>query len=321
MSGKPRHTLLLLLLSLMAAVCAQPTRARAADKFTVLLDWFVNADHAALFAAQYCGTYKQAGLDVTFIPPADPDAPPRLLAAGQADLAVGYQTQLNILDDHGLGLVRIGTLIDTPLNTVMALGDSGIHTLADLKGKKIGASVGGVEDALLGAMLATAKLSLNDITIVQVNFQMLPALMSHQLDAVIGGYRNYEVIEAQQMGRNPVVFYPEKYGVPPYDELILLAKQSRTHDPVLARFLTALKQGTACLLAHPDALWADFAKDHPDLDNALNKAAWYATLPDLARDPAHLDMARYEAFQDFLIKAGIVAHKQTVSDFALQITQ
>jgi putative hydroxymethylpyrimidine transport system substrate-binding protein len=312
--GKPgfRHGLPILL-------CLLASHAHAAAKLTIILDWFVNADHAALFAAKYCGAYAKAGLDVTFVPPADPASPPRLLAAGQADLAVGYQTQLTLLDDNGLGLVRIGTLINSPLNTLMALGTSGIHSLADLKGKKIGVSVGGVEEALLGAMLATAGLKLTDVQIIQVNFQLLPALMSHQLDAVMGGYRNYEVIEAQQRGLNPVVFYPEKSGVPPFDELILLARHASVTDPRIARFLAALRQGTNCLLANPQSIWADFIAEHPDLDNEVNQAAWAATLPYLARDPAWLDLPRYAKFETFLFSSGIISSKPEVDTFAVQV--
>lgn len=304
--------------ALLLLVCAAPM-AEANDKLTVILDWFVNPDHAPLFAAQYIGAYKQQGLDVTFIAPADPDSPPRLVAAGQADLAVSYQTQLNLLDDKGLGIVRVATLIDNPLNSVMALGDSGIHRIADLKGKKIGATVGGVEDALLAAMLASENLSLSDVTIVRVNFQMLPALMSHRLDAVIGAFRNYEFIEAQDMGQNPLSFDPEQHGVPPYDELILVAKQARTGDPLIARFLSALRKGTSCLLANPGTVWAKFAKDHPDLANTLNHQAWTATLPFIARDPAYLDDKRYEAFQNFLLKSNVISRKLPISDFALQV--
>ena len=57
--------------------------ASAADKFTVLLDWFVNPDHGPLFVAQERGYFRAAALDVTLIAPSDPNDPPRLVA-GQA---------------------------------------------------------------------------------------------------------------------------------------------------------------------------------------------------------------------------------------------
>jgi len=154
-----------------AALCA-PALAQTTTKFTVILDWFVNPDHAPLFCAKYIGAFDKAGLNVDIVAPTDPDIPPRLVAAGHADMALSYQTQLYLLCDQGLPLRRTGTLINQPLNTVMSLPESGVTKLKDLKGKKIGFSVAGVEDVLIGTMLAAVELSLKDVTLVNVNFNM-----------------------------------------------------------------------------------------------------------------------------------------------------
>src|SRR3990170_4086701 len=121
-----------LLLALAVGGLAGP--AAAADKLTVLLDWFVNPDHAPLVVAKEGGFFDRAGLDVTLVAPADPSAPPRLVAAGQADIAVTYQPDLMLNIQEGLELTRIGTLIETPLNCLIVLADGPIKTLADLKG-------------------------------------------------------------------------------------------------------------------------------------------------------------------------------------------
>jgi putative hydroxymethylpyrimidine transport system substrate-binding protein len=89
-------------------------------KFTVILDWFINPDHAPLFTARYIGAFDRAGLDVALVPPTDPDLQPRLLAAGKADAALSYQTQLYLLVDQSLPMRRTGTLINKPLRTEMA---------------------------------------------------------------------------------------------------------------------------------------------------------------------------------------------------------
>src|SRR5258708_38029210 len=59
--------------------------ASAADKLSVVLDWFVNPDHAPLVIAKEGGYFARHGLEVDLIAPADPSSPPRLVAAGQAD--------------------------------------------------------------------------------------------------------------------------------------------------------------------------------------------------------------------------------------------
>ncbi|MEM7022609.1 MAG: ABC transporter substrate-binding protein, partial [Pseudomonadota bacterium] len=129
--------------------------AFAADKLTLLLDWFINPDHAPIIVADKLGYFADRDLEVEIIAPADPNDPPKLVAAGQADLAISYQPQLHVQHDQGLPLTRIGTLVATPLNALVALKDGPVQSIADLKDRKVGFSVGGFEDALLGAMLTT----------------------------------------------------------------------------------------------------------------------------------------------------------------------
>ena len=82
--------------ALSTQVMAVPGTADAQDRLTVMLDWFVNPDHAPLFVAQEAGYFNDAGLDVELIAPADPNDPPKLVAAGKADVAISYQPQLHI---------------------------------------------------------------------------------------------------------------------------------------------------------------------------------------------------------------------------------
>ena len=124
----------------------------------MLLDWFVNPDHAALVIAKQRGFFAKQGLDVELIAPADPNAPPKLVAAGQADYAVSYQPTLQMLAAEGLPLVRVGVLVAQPLNALVALEDGPVKTIADFKGRKIGYSIAGFEEALLGAILEKAGL-------------------------------------------------------------------------------------------------------------------------------------------------------------------
>lgn len=309
-------------ISSAVAMLAAPAlaRAAAADKFTIILDWFVNPDHAPLFAAKYCGAYQRAGLDVKLIAPTDPDLPPRLLAAGKADAALSYQPQLYLLVDKGLPVRRTGTLIDKPLNTLTALGSSGIKTLADLKGKKIGYSVAGMETVQIATMLKTVGLTNNDVTLVNINFNLVTSLQSHQVDAVIGTYRTYEDIQLAQAGLDPVIFYPEQHGVPTSEELILLTAVSGLKNPALPRFLSALKEGVAALQADPDKILAEFLKENPSLNDKLDIASWHAMPPYFAKDPAALDAQRYLAYRDFMAKAGLIKSARPLDDYAVQVT-
>ncbi|MFA5122921.1 ABC transporter substrate-binding protein [Zavarzinia sp.] len=302
-------------LALAGLLAAAP--ALAADKLTVLLDWAVNPDHAALVAAESQGYFKAQGLDVELIAPSDPNDPPKLVAAGKADVAITYQPQLLLLVDQGLPLRRIATLVDTPLNSVAVLADGPVKTLADLKGRRIGYSVAGFEDALLGAMLAEAGLKTSDVELVNVNFSLAPALASGQVDAVIGAYRNFEIPEMALLGKPARIFAVEDHGVPAYDELIAVVAADKAADPRLPRFVAALEQGATYVLNHPEDAWAGFVKAYPDLNDDLDRQAYTLTVPRLAASPAALDPGRYTRLAAFLKQAGLIKTAGKPSDYAL----
>jgi putative hydroxymethylpyrimidine transport system substrate-binding protein len=195
-----------------------------------VLDWYINPDHAPIMVAEQIGAFKAQGLDVKIVPPSDPALPPRLVAAGQADLAITYQPQVHFFADEGLPLVRVGTLINSPLNTVIAL-DKRIKTPADLKGKKVGYSVSGIEQATLATMAQHAHIDPQSIKLINVNFQLTSALLAGQVDAVIGGYRNIEALELKLQGKDPQVMNVEDFGVPAYDELVIVANAMKFMRP------------------------------------------------------------------------------------------
>lgn len=310
--------LLLMTLTMAIAWAGEPPKADF-QKLTVMLDWFVNPDHAALVVAQEKGFFAAQGLNVELQTPADPNDPSKLAAAGKVDLAVSYQPQVHIHVNAGLPIKRIGTLVATPLNSLVVLKNGPIKTLADLKGRKIGYSVGGFEEALLKALLVKAQLKPEDVTLINVNFSLSPALLSGQVDAVIGAFRNFEMNQMDLAKKPGRAFYPEEEGVPPYDELVLVANRDQLNDPRFRRFLTALEQATLYILNHPDEAWQAFIAQHKDLDDELNRRAWRDTLPRLARRPAALDEASYRRFAQFLAKQGVITVALPVSNYAVQL--
>ncbi|ATU72805.1 ABC transporter substrate-binding protein [Komagataeibacter rhaeticus] len=296
-----------------------PARAAGGEKLTVILDWLLNVNHAALFAAQECGAFTRAGLDVELVSPSDPDSPARLVTAGQADVALGYGTQINLLVDQGLPLVRFGTLIDRPINVVAAMGNGSVRTLADLKGRRVGLSVSGVEESLLAAMLHSAGLSISDVTVTKVNYQMVTALLTGRIDAAIGAYRNAEVLEIEHTsGIAPVIFAPEDHGVPLYDELIMLTRQDLRADPRIPRFISAVAEGRAALLAHPDDMRRAFVARHTEQDTPVLEKAWAMTSGWIPENPGHLDTARYETFEKFCLAYGVISKLAPLDSFATE---
>lgn len=294
--------------------------ANSAEKMTLLLDWFVNPDHAPIFVAKEKGFFARNGLEIEIIAPSNPNDPPKLVAAGKADIAVSYQHQHHMQVDQGLPLIRIATLVATPLNSLVVLADGKIKQLADLKGKTIGYSVGGFETALLKVMLGQVGLSIDDVKLINVNFSLSPSLFTGQADAVIGAFRNFELNQMDIEGRPGKPFYVEENGIPAYDELILVAHRNRIGDAKLRKFVDALEEGVQYLLNHPQESWQLFIKgERKGLDDELNRRAWRDTLPRFALRPGALDINRYERFAEFLKMQQIIGEPPAIENWAVEL--
>lgn len=305
-------------LTAVLSLAASPLMAD--DKMTVLLDWFINPDHGPIIVAQEKGYFSEQDLEVEIIAPADPSDPPKLVAAGHADLAISYQPQLHLQIHEGLPLKRVGTLVSTPLNCLLALADGPIKTPADLAGKKVGFSVGGVEEAVLGSILRHHGLSLDDIELINVNWSLSPSLMSGQVDAVIGAYRNFELNQMEIEGVEGKCFFVEEEGLPSYDELIYVANPVTMDKDMIARFLTATEKATQYIVNHPQDSWEIFSGTSAELQDKLNAKAWVDTVPRFALRPTAMDQGRYAAFEAFLYEAGLIPSQNPVSKIAIDVT-
>lgn len=307
---------LLLLFSLFSA-----NSLVAQEKMTLLLDWFINPDHGPIIIAQEKGYFSDQNLEVEIIAPADPSAPPKLVAAGQADLAVSYQPQLHLQITQGLPLIRVGTLVATPLNCLLVLENGPIQTPKSLAGKKIGFSVAGVEEILLSAILQKYNVELKDVELVNVNFSLSPSLMSGQVDAVIGAFRNFELNQMKIANVPGKCFFLEEEGVPPYDELIYVANANNIDHEKIRKFLKATELATQYIINNPEESWKIFASTSKELNDQLNKMAWADTLPRFALRPSAFDAGRYLEFQDFLLDNKLINEAFPISSIAIDVTR
>ena len=292
-----------------------------AEPLKLVLDWFVNPNHAPIIVADQLGYFAEAGIEVEIIPPADPAAPPRLVAAGAADIAITYQPELHLQIAADLPLVRIGTLIETPLNAVIVLKESGIADLSAMNDTKVGYSVTGFEDAVLTVMLRDAGVDMETVELINVNFNLTSSLLSKQVDAVIGAYRNFELTQLQIEGSEGLAFFPEEHGVPIYDELVFVAGKDALDDERLIAFMQAIEAATVYLTNHPDEAWQAFLAAYPDLNDELNARAWVDTLPRFSKRPMALDQGRYERFAAFLVERGLMEATVPLETYAVELGQ
>jgi putative hydroxymethylpyrimidine transport system substrate-binding protein len=272
----------LCLLALAACGSKQDTLSAPATKpFTVMLDFFPNADHAALYSAIANGDFRAAGLDVKPETPSDPSTPLKLLAAGRVDMAISYEPELLLARDQGLQLVSIGALVQRPLTSIIALPSAHVRGVADLAGKRVGTAGIGYQTAELHTALQAAGVSPSSVREANVGFNLVPAMLSGKVAATLGGFWNYEALQLEQMGRKPVVIPIDRAGVPTYDELVLVVREDEagTRGQDLRAFMQALTLGAQQARGNPRAAATLITKANPSAEEKLQLASLQATLP------------------------------------------
>jgi putative hydroxymethylpyrimidine transport system substrate-binding protein len=300
-----RRVFALLLLALLAPLTAcgekqDVLEPSGSKKVTLMLDYFPNADHAGIYAAQAAGDFKQAGLDVEIRQPADPATPIKQVAAGRVDVAISYEPEVFRARDEGLNVVSIGALVRRPLTSIISLPDAKIHKPADLRGKTVGTAGIDYQSAYLETILDEANVPRDSVKERNVGFGLTPALLTGKVDAVLGAFWNYEGVELKLKGKRPRIIRMEDAGVPTYDELVLVANADaldRDGDKLRA-FIGAISRGVRALRADPEQGIQGLLKANPDLDPELQRAAVKVTLPLMAppegkpfgwQDPAEWD--------------------------------
>jgi putative hydroxymethylpyrimidine transport system substrate-binding protein len=226
---------------------------------TVLLDWFPNPDHASLYLAKAQGDFTRAGLSgVTLQAPSGTQDALKLVSTGAMALGISYEPNVITAASQGLDVEAAAALVPTPLDTLLISSKSGITSIKGLAGKKIGGYGDATSTAVLNTILKKNGVSPSSTQQIAVSEGLIPAMLTGNVQAIIGGYRNVEAIQLKLKGQTPVEFKVEDEGVPTYDELVVVAQKSKlASDPGYAAmvkdFLAGLAQGDAAAQASPSA--------------------------------------------------------------------
>ena len=247
----------------------------------LMLDYFPNADNAGIYAAQAGGDFEEAGLDVKIRQPPDPAAPIKQVAAGRVDLAISYEPEVLRARDQGLPVVSVAALVQKPLTSIISLPKAKIRGPRDLKGATVGTAGIDYQEAYLRTILEDAGVDPSTVKVRNVGFGFNPALLTGKIDAALGAFWNYEGEDLKLRGKRPKIIRIEDAGVPPYNELVLVANESaleRDGDKIRA-FIGAISRGTRELRRDPDKAIDGLLEANPDLDPELQRASVKATLP------------------------------------------
>jgi putative hydroxymethylpyrimidine transport system substrate-binding protein len=271
---RPFIPLLLLCTVLILSSCGNAALQNNASthKLTIMLDWYPNAVHSFLYAAVQNGYFEEEGLDVQIEMPADSNDALKLVAANQVDLALSYQPQVLMARAENIPVRSIAAIVRHPLNHLMVPQDGDIRSPKDLSGKNIGYSSIPLYEAMIHTMIQNDGGDPNTSSYIDVGFDLIPAIATGQVAAIMGGFINHEQLILEKEGHPVTSLSPTDYGVPDYYELVLVASEQglQNSQSYFKKFLNAITKGQQYVQENPDQALSLLIA-HEDATSPLDK--------------------------------------------------
>ena len=289
---------------------------------TMMLNWVPNPEHVALFYALDHGYFSDEGLDLKVETPGNATDTMKLVATNRADIGISFEPALFIANEQGLPITAVETSVPVPLDSLIALPESGIQSPSDLAGKKVGNDGLPNDEAVYQTALKTGGLTPDQVTEIQVGFNLVTSLLSHKVDAIVGGFRNVEAIQIeQQTGEKPVVLSADQLGVPSYSEDVIIANADRLasesdYAELIRRFTAGLAKGIDGV-AQDQAGAINVMQDHTEDTPAFLKASVPFTISLLAppngQKAGCLDEANWQNLGDWMKASDLINEQPDAS--------
>ncbi|WLB55979.1 ABC transporter substrate-binding protein [Bradyrhizobium japonicum] len=268
---------------LIVASCALgswTSTATAQTAVTFQLNWTAGGANAGFAAALREGFYKAAGLDVTIVQGNGSGNTAQLVASGRSQLAYADAVAVSQLIAKGAPMKVVATIYQSNPNEVSALTKSGVKSINDLKGKKVGVPAGSSQTTMMPLFLKANGLKEADMTMINMPVAaMVPSLLQGQVDAILGSMDSYQ-IQLEQQGATLDNYRFADYGVPTVSTSIFASDSFIKDNPdVLKKFIGASLKGWSFALDNPDKAVKDLKAVFPDLNEKLATAELAAVTP------------------------------------------
>jgi putative hydroxymethylpyrimidine transport system substrate-binding protein len=267
-------------ISAVVSGCGSPSGRH----LTLWLDYTPWGAHVPIFVAQAKGYFAKEGIEVSIRSPANVTDPLKLVASSSSAVGLGYMSDVVTAESRGIPVVSTGAYVQHHLNCIMTLKSSGITSPRQLAGKRMGSAETPADDVILNTVYRRAGV-LGKVHAVNLNYDYVPALLDHRVDAIEGGYQVWEKIAIEQEGQKVNVIQLQRWGVPDEYELVLIAGRRLIHsDPTtVRRFMKALMLGERFSLEHPATAVNLFIKQNPSYATAsgryLVSHSWNSLIP------------------------------------------
>ncbi len=282
----------------------------------VVLDWYPNAVHAFIYEAIDKGYFADEGLQVNVLFPSNTTDPLTMTAAGKADIGFYYQEDTIIAKaNENVPVKVLGAVVQEPISVVCSLAEKNIKTPADLIGKTIGYSGTRFAEVAVNQLLQSANATLDDVTMIDVGFDLMSSMTTGNVDATYGCFINHEIPALEEEGFDMDYIKLTDYGVPNYYALMLVTGEGQLekNQDKYTRFLRACQKGFADMKNDPDGALAIMMSNQNTenfpLTESVEKKSFDVLLPMMETDSAAFlsqDAAVWQENIDWLQSTGMI---------------
>ena len=226
--------------------------ARANEQVSLLLNWLAGGDHAPYYYAQKMGWYKDAGIDLTLLQGKGSMVAAQAAGAGVNTFGLADMTTILVAIGKGADEKAVMDIYANYPGGLYWLKSSGIKSIKDLAGKKIGNPPGDAARSLWPALAKANGIDPNSITWVNVGpGAKVAALKARSVDAMTNFYNEHHTAKAQ-LGSDMGYLAWKDAGVNPYGNAIVVnGAYLKAHRDTVAAFVKVTQKAFAACVADP----------------------------------------------------------------------
>ncbi len=242
--------LALSLVALAAAASAAP--ALAQQKVDFILNWVPGGDHAPYYFAKKMGWYKDAGIDLNLEPGKGSAAAVQRVGAGSDQLGLADMPTALTLRGKGADTVGVFNVYANSPQGLYWLKSSGIKSVKDLAGKKVGNPAGDGARTIWPALAKANGMDPNAITWVNIDANSkLAALKAHSIDATTSFY-NLHAVFKRELGDDMGFIAWKDAGLNTYGNTVIVnADYLKKNKATVAAFVKVTQKAFAACVATP----------------------------------------------------------------------
>ena len=297
-----------------AAAAAQPCDGPAeVEDIKLMTDWFLWAATGPFAAAVDAGYFTDEGINLELLPAPDAAAPVKFAARGTVHFALSYVPETLLAQETGIPVISVGTTLRVLQSATAYWPDTGISEPADLAGRTIGVTSDLQTQTYFDALLASAGLTRDDVTVVDPGFASTQMLADRELDASAAQLVFTDTVRFPALvDDTPAHFVYTDHGVPDYYWMLILTETGFAEDNpnTVCRFLRATAKGIDAYLDNPDPANAYIFSENEWLPLEVH-AAMGENLREFWKDPETgralwQDEAVWQAAHDWALETGLI---------------